>query len=89
MMLKAIFLKYLQIRLCFLLLLFMTGTFIQAQGPSWLPPDLHDRLTDLKRENRFDEAIVEFAVRYADQNEADYAVFKQAVEENRLEVRVD
>jgi uncharacterized protein (DUF2252 family) len=39
--------------------------------------------------DRFDEAIVEFAVRYADQNEADYQTFKQAVEERRLEVRAN
>ena len=32
----------------------------------------------LGKSDRFDEALVEFAVRYADQNDADYALFKDA-----------
>jgi uncharacterized protein (DUF2252 family) len=43
----------------------------------------------LGRSNQFDEALVEFAVRYADQNDADFTVFKQAIEERRLEFRID
>jgi uncharacterized protein (DUF2252 family) len=39
--------------------------------------------------NRFDEALVEFAMRYADQNEADYATFKQAVTEGKVEARME
>jgi uncharacterized protein (DUF2252 family) len=39
--------------------------------------------------NRFDEAVVEFAVRYADQNDADYAGFKQAVADHRLDAQMD
>jgi uncharacterized protein (DUF2252 family) len=39
--------------------------------------------------DRFDEAIVEFAERYADQNDVDFAAFKQAVAERRLEARLD
>jgi len=33
--------------------------------------------------------LVEFAVRYADQNEADFAAFKQAIKDGRLEARVE
>jgi uncharacterized protein (DUF2252 family) len=33
----------------------------------------------------FDEALVAFAVRYADQNDADYAAFVRAVKEKRIE----
>ena len=32
----------------------------------------------------FDEAIGDFALAYADQNERDYAAFKQAIEEGRI-----
>jgi hypothetical protein len=39
--------------------------------------------------NRFDEAVIEFAVRYADQNDTDYAVFKQAVADHRLDAQTD
>jgi hypothetical protein len=43
----------------------------------------------LGRSGAFDEALVEFAVRYADQNDADYATFKQAVKDGRLEARAE
>ena len=43
----------------------------------------------LGKSNRFDEALVEFAVDYADQNEADYATFKQAVTEGKVEARME
>jgi uncharacterized protein (DUF2252 family) len=43
----------------------------------------------LGKSDAFDEALVEFAVRYADQNDADYATFKQAVKDGRLEARVE
>lgn len=36
---------------------------------------------------RFDEAITEFAARYADQNERDYAAFMEAIQTHRLLVR--
>ena len=36
--------------------------------------------------DRFDAALVEFAVRYADQNDADYALFKEAIADGRVEV---
>jgi uncharacterized protein (DUF2252 family) len=39
--------------------------------------------------DRFDAAIVEFAVRYADQNATDYAAFKQAVKEGRLKATME
>ena len=39
----------------------------------------------LGESNTFDEALVEFAFRYADQNDADYAAFVQAVKEKRIE----
>jgi len=42
----------------------------------------------LGKSDRFDEALVEFAIRYADQNEADYAAFQQAVQDGQIEVRV-
>jgi uncharacterized protein (DUF2252 family) len=38
----------------------------------------------LGKSDSFDEALAEFAVRYADQNEADYQLFCQAVEDGRL-----
>jgi uncharacterized protein (DUF2252 family) len=41
----------------------------------------------LGESNTFDEALVEFAFRYADQNDADYAAFVQAVREKRIEAR--
>jgi uncharacterized protein (DUF2252 family) len=36
----------------------------------------------------FDRALVEFAVRYADQNDADYALFKQAIAGGQIEASV-
>jgi uncharacterized protein (DUF2252 family) len=39
----------------------------------------------LGESNTFDEAMVEFAFRYADQNDADYAAFVRAVREKRIE----
>lgn len=42
----------------------------------------------LGKSDSFDKALVEFAVRYADQNEADYALFKAAVADGRSEVSV-
>ena len=36
--------------------------------------------------DRFDQAIAEFAVDYADQNERDYAAFAEAVASGRLPV---
>jgi uncharacterized protein (DUF2252 family) len=39
----------------------------------------------LGKSNSFDQALVEFAFRYADQNESDWKVFKKAVKEGRLE----
>lgn len=35
--------------------------------------------------DRFDRAMTDFAVRYADQNERDYAEFVEAVRSGRLE----
>lgn len=43
----------------------------------------------LGQTDRFDEALVEFAVRYADQNDADYAALKQAVADGRLEAKTE
>ena len=43
----------------------------------------------LGKSNAFDKALVEFAFRYADQNDADYAAFKQAVAEGRLDARTE
>jgi hypothetical protein len=37
----------------------------------------------------FDDAVTEFAVEYADQNERDYRAFIQAVREGRLQVVSD
>ena len=37
----------------------------------------------------FDEAIGEFAVEYADQNERDYRMFVRAVREGRVEAQVE
>lgn len=41
----------------------------------------------LGRSARFDEAISEFSVAYADQNDADYASFIAAIASGRLEAR--
>ena len=38
----------------------------------------------LGKSDRFDKALVQFASAYADQNDADYAVFRQAVAEGKL-----
>ena len=38
---------------------------------------------------RFDRAVAEFAMAYADQNEADYATFKKAVRAGRLHAEVE
>lgn len=43
----------------------------------------------LGKSTAFDEALVEFAFRYADQNDADFAAFKQAVMEGRLDAHVE
>ena len=43
----------------------------------------------LGQTDRFDEALVEFAVRYADQNDRDYSELKQAVADGRLEAKVE
>ena len=43
----------------------------------------------LGKGDSFDTALVEFAVRYADQNDADYALFKQAAADGRIEAAVD
>mgnify|MGYP001354324321 CR=1 FL=1 len=39
----------------------------------------------LGKGDRFDAALVEFAVRYADQNDADYALFREAIADGRIE----
>ena len=38
----------------------------------------------LGNEDRFDTAITEFSVRYADQNEQDYKAFVEAIRDGRL-----
>jgi uncharacterized protein (DUF2252 family) len=43
----------------------------------------------LGKGDRFDAALVEFAIRYADQNDADYALFKEAVADGQIETRVE
>jgi uncharacterized protein (DUF2252 family) len=42
----------------------------------------------LGQSDAFDEALIEFALRYADQNDADYAAFAQAIKENRIEAQL-
>ena len=37
----------------------------------------------------FDEAIADFSIAYADQNEKDYEVFKKAVENGKLKAEYD
>ena len=39
----------------------------------------------LGKGDRFDAALVEFAVRDADQNDADYALFREAIADGRIE----
>jgi hypothetical protein len=43
----------------------------------------------LGRSDRFDEALTEFAVRYADQNDADWKAFKRAIKDGRVEARTE
>ena len=43
----------------------------------------------LGKKDRFDQAIVDFAERYADQNERDYEVFCAAIRSGRLEAQAD
>jgi uncharacterized protein (DUF2252 family) len=43
----------------------------------------------LGKGDRFDTALVEFAVRYADQNDADYTLFKEAIADGRIEAVAD
>jgi uncharacterized protein (DUF2252 family) len=43
----------------------------------------------LGKSDAFDTALVEFAFSYAVQNEADYAAFRQAVQDGRLEARTE
>jgi uncharacterized protein (DUF2252 family) len=43
----------------------------------------------LGKGDRFDTALVEFAVRYADQNDADNARFKEAIADGRIEAVAD
>jgi len=43
----------------------------------------------LGKGDRFDTALVEFAVRYADQNDADYALFKAAIADGRIEAQME
>jgi hypothetical protein len=43
----------------------------------------------LGKSDVFDKVLIEFAVCYADQNDADYAMFKQAAKEGRLEALVE
>jgi uncharacterized protein (DUF2252 family) len=43
----------------------------------------------LGKGDRFDAALVEFAVRYADQNDADYALFKAAIADGRIEAQME
>jgi uncharacterized protein (DUF2252 family) len=50
------------------------------------PAEINGYLGD---SDAFDEALVEFAFRYADQNDTDYAAFVQAVKDKRIEARVE
>jgi uncharacterized protein (DUF2252 family) len=43
----------------------------------------------LGKSDQFDAALTAFAVRYADQNDADYAAFQQAAKDGRVEVRAE
>jgi hypothetical protein len=43
----------------------------------------------LGKRDRFDQAIVKFAVNYADQTERDYAVFVKAIRTQRLSARTN
>jgi hypothetical protein len=43
----------------------------------------------LGKGDRFDTALVELAMRYADQNDADYALFKAAVADGRIEAAAE
>lgn len=39
--------------------------------------------------NRFESAVVEFGLRYAEQNQMDYMLFKEAVDAGDIEIRID
>jgi hypothetical protein len=68
---------------------------LQAYGElcAWTLAKGHARSGDpvaissyLGKKDRFDVAMADFAEKYADQNEADYAALKQAAEDGRIEV---
>jgi uncharacterized protein (DUF2252 family) len=67
------------------------GLRVYGQMCAWTLARAHARTGDriaissyLGNSTSFDEAIAEFAVAYADQNERDYAAFAEAVETGRL-----
>jgi uncharacterized protein (DUF2252 family) len=74
----------------------MSLTTLAAYGQvcGWTLAHAHARSGDriaiasyLGKSARFDAAVVEFAVRYADQNERDHQAFVRAVESKRLEAQ--
>jgi uncharacterized protein (DUF2252 family) len=43
----------------------------------------------LGKSEAFDRALIEFAFRYADQNDSDWKSFRQAIQDNRLEANIE
>jgi uncharacterized protein (DUF2252 family) len=75
--------------------IFTPGTLLQhAKLCGWVLANAHARSGQpalisgyLGKGGRFDEAVAEFAVAYADQNERDYRVLCEAAQSGRIEVR--
>jgi len=69
----------------------LSGFAVYAQVCGWTLARAHARSGDaaaiagyLGSGGRFDRAMAEFAVAYADQNEADFGLLQQAVDTGRL-----
>jgi uncharacterized protein (DUF2252 family) len=73
-----------------------SGMAIYAQMCGWALARAHARSGDrialaayLGNSDKFDQAIADFAERYADQNERDYAAFQAAVKDGRAQTTTD
>jgi hypothetical protein len=61
-------------------------TLVRAHARSGEPSKISGYLG---KSDRFDEAIADFSVAYADQSERDYNRLRKAVREGRLEIQED
>jgi NAD(P)H-dependent flavin oxidoreductase YrpB (nitropropane dioxygenase family) len=73
-----------------------SGMAVYAQICGWALARAHARSGDrialaayLGRTGKFDQAIADFAEKYADQNERDYAALQTAVKDGRAQTTTD